>query len=304
MFDDKRKSDILSLMDKNNVERVLIQVPEGLKKDVQDLADFLEEHGIESYISIEPCFGACDLRDHDALSLGCDALLHIGHRDMGIETRVPVIYYEYPVSRDLVSVVKPFMKNINFKKVCLVTTLQFEGGLEKVREYMKRKGLDAFVGGSILGCDVSAAKKFEKEVEAFVFIGSGRFHPLGLRERVSKPVIFIDLENNSLENLSADTGKAEIRKEMKLQKAREFRNFAVLLSTKPGQRQVGVARRLRRKLDSLGKSVHILVADRMTPDKLLGLNVDVLVNTSCPRLTGDNEQFGKIILDAEDVDSL
>ena len=83
------KKEILDKIKMLGANRVLLQVPEGLKTKVQEISKELE--GLEVLISTEPCYGACDVRDHEAKQLGCDVVLHIGHSDFGVKTEVPVI---------------------------------------------------------------------------------------------------------------------------------------------------------------------------------------------------------------------
>ncbi|HIH73001.1 MAG TPA: S-adenosyl-L-methionine--L-histidine 3-amino-3-carboxypropyltransferase, partial [Thermococcaceae archaeon] len=49
--------EVLEKLRELNAKRVLIQTPEGLKKEAQFLAEFLEENGIESLISGEVNYG-------------------------------------------------------------------------------------------------------------------------------------------------------------------------------------------------------------------------------------------------------
>jgi diphthamide biosynthesis enzyme Dph1/Dph2-like protein len=61
---------------------------------------------------------------------------------------------------------------------------------------------------------------------------------------------------------------------------------------------------IKRKLESAGKRAYILTGDCFTPEKLLGLKIDVLINTACPRMRDDADLFGKVILKADDADEL
>jgi 2-(3-amino-3-carboxypropyl)histidine synthase len=144
----------------------------------------------------------------------------------------------------------------------------------------------------------------EDKVDCFLFIGSGRFHPLGLQENVSKPVFFLDLEKKNLTNFFREKGRMETLRIMRTQKAKDLKNFGIVVSTKPGQTNLGTAERVRDKLRSKGKNAYVLVADQLTPEKLIGLKIDVIVNTACPRMREDFEQFGKVILDPKDIDLL
>ncbi|MEM7819130.1 MAG: diphthamide synthesis protein, partial [Candidatus Aenigmatarchaeota archaeon] len=62
-------------------KKVLVQFPEGLKLRIQDIAKKLEKEGFNVVLCLEPCFGACDIRDEEAKRLGCEAILHIGHEE-------------------------------------------------------------------------------------------------------------------------------------------------------------------------------------------------------------------------------
>ena len=72
---------------------------------------------------------------------------------------------------------EPLLKKIKIpeKKVGLFTTVQFEHGVEKI------KNAQFIFAGSILGCHIDNVLKILKKVDAFLFIGSGDFHPISLR---------------------------------------------------------------------------------------------------------------------------
>lgn len=311
MFGRKRKEDMLKKLKKAKAKRVFLQVPEGLKTGAFELVDFLEGKGIEIFLSVEPCFGACDLRDREAKSLGCDLLLHVGHSDFGLKTKVPVIYEEFEIPCDPIPLLEWHLKKLDYDRVSLVTTIQFAHCLERVKKFLEGNGKKVYVGssgrlknGQILGCDHSSAKLLEGKVDCFLFIGSGRFHPLGLQEMVDKPVLFLDLEKKNLTNFLREKERMETLRIMRVQKAKDLRNFGIVVSTKPGQVNMEAAEGIKKKLKSAGKGVYILVADQLTPEKLIGLKIDVLVNTACPRMREDFEQFGKVILDPRDIDIL
>lgn len=308
MFDQKRKENILREL--KRAKKVFIQVPEGLKMHSLDLVDFLEGKGIEAFLSVDPCFGACDLRDREAKTLGCDLLLHIGHSDFGLKAKVPVIYEHYEIPCDPIPLLEYHLGKLErYKKIGLVTTIQFVHILEKVKNFLEEKNFEVRIGksskgveGQILGCDHSAGLSVQDKVDCFLFIGSGRFHPLGLQEIVSKPVLFLDLEKKNLTNFFREKTRLETLRTMRIQKAKEFQNFGIVVSTKPGQVNLKAAERMKNRLKSGGKNVYVLVADQLTPEKLIGLKIDVLVNTACPRMREDFEQFGKVILDPSDVE--
>ena len=67
-----------------------------------------------------------------------------------------------------------------------------------------------------------------------MFIGSGHFHPLALKG-TKKPIYVIDVEKKTAEKL--DTERFEKRRWANIYKARDARSFAILVSTKEGQKE-------------------------------------------------------------------
>ncbi|MCK4714410.1 MAG: diphthamide synthesis protein, partial [Candidatus Aenigmarchaeota archaeon] len=91
---------ILKKLKSLKAKKVFVQIPEGLKTRALEISGFLDKEGFETVTCVEPCFGACDLRDSEAKRLGCDALLHIGHTDFGLKTALPVVYEEWQLDFD------------------------------------------------------------------------------------------------------------------------------------------------------------------------------------------------------------
>jgi 2-(3-amino-3-carboxypropyl)histidine synthase len=303
--------DILPRLKRLRARRVFVQVPEGLKARVLEFSRALEEAGIRTFISLEPCFGACDIRDREARALGCDALLHVGHSDYGLKTCLPVIYEEYRIDFDPVPLLRKCLTDLKpFRRIGLATTVQYLPGLAKASTFLKSRGKKALLGsptkarhpGQILGCDYSAAKSIEPGVDCFLFLGTGTFHPLGLAMEVEKPVLFLDFEGTGLTDMAQEKRNLQKLRYAQIAKAGSARNFGILVSTKPGQAHPKQAEQARDKLESLGRRAWILVADQLTPSKLMGLQVEALVNTACPRIREDARLFKKPIISPEDID--
>jgi 2-(3-amino-3-carboxypropyl)histidine synthase len=312
MFEEKFMSSLLEKIRRHNGKRVLLQVPEGLKTSVQALLDFLGKNDVDVLLSVDPCFGACDLRSREAEELGCDLIVHIGHSDFGVKSRVPVIYEHYEMPMKALHILGAHEDKLKgFKRIGVVTTIQFVHELDDAKYFLEKNGFEPVIGksshgipGQILGCDHTAALSIEDQVDCFLYIGSGSFHPLGLQEKTGKPVMFIDVEKGNITSFLRERERLEIMRGMRIQKARDLQNFGIIVSTKPGQMKVGKAEAIKEKLKFIGKNVYILVADQITPEKLMGLKIDVLVNTACPRIREDASLFRKVVLNPEDVDLL
>jgi 2-(3-amino-3-carboxypropyl)histidine synthase len=303
---------VLKKIKDQTAKKIFIQVPEGLKTRVLGMASDLEKHGLETIISVEPCYGACDLRDREAKSLGCDLILHFGHSDYGIKSSLPVIYDELKMDFNPIPLLKNSLNDLRpYKKISLVTTMQFLSSLDRAKKFLQQNKKKIFIGtskrgkpGQVLGCDFSAAKNLESVVDCFLFMGSGTFHPLGLSMDVNKPVLFLDFEGSQLLELKDEKRRLQNIRLLQIEKAKSCKNFGVLVSTKPGQMRIKMAWESKRRLEKIGKNAWILVAGELTPDKLLGLQIDCLVNTACPRMREDSGLFKKPILDPDDLEKL
>lgn len=271
--------------------KILLQFPEGLRTKALEIAKKLEEKGNIVLISIEPCYGACDLRINEAKMLKCDKIVHLAHTRF-LKTDIPVEYIELKENFDL----SPLLKNldeINFEKIGIVASLQFVDAINKVKKYLESKGKKVFVGdgennekflypGQVLGCDFSQALKIADKVECFIVISSGKFHALGVALKTKKPVFLLNVEKGKLEKI--DTEEFIKRKIIAQELAKECKKIGIIVSTKPGQENIELAINLKRKIEEKGKQAYILVADEIKPEKVKYLGIECLINTACPRI--------------------
>jgi len=279
----------------------LLQVPDGLKRKALKIADELGD----VVIDCESCYGACDLAINEVKSLGCDKIIHFGHSKL-IETDVPV---EYKEIREKVEI--PLEKiEIKEKRIGLVSTLQFIDSLKKVKEFLEKNGKTVRIGkgksyaGQILGCDISSAKAIENEVDAFLYVGSGNFHPLGLALQTDKPVYFLNVEKNELEDLKQLKEKFLKQKYATIAMAKDAKNFGILVSIKPGQLNLKLAKEIKNRLEKKRNKAYILVFNEIKPEKLEGLELDCYINTACPRISIDNRiDFKKPILNPDEIEN-
>jgi 2-(3-amino-3-carboxypropyl)histidine synthase len=279
----------------------LLQIPDGLKRKALKIAD----ENDDVLIDCESCYGACDLAINEAKTLGCDKIIHFGHSKL-IESEIPVEYKEIRQEIDL-----PLEKiNIKEKRIGLVSTLQFIDSLGTVKKFLEENGKIVKIGkgkgyaGQILGCDISSAKAIEDGVDAFLFIGSGNFHPLGLALKTEKPVYFLNLEKNKLGDLKQLKEKFIKQRYATIALAKDAKNFGILVSVKPGQMNLELAKEIKKKLENKGKKAYILVFNEIKTEKLEGLDLDCYINTACPRIAIDNRtDFKKPILNPDEIES-
>jgi 2-(3-amino-3-carboxypropyl)histidine synthase len=284
---------------KLRAKRVFVQFPEGIRHKMADIAKQLEKEGFEAVICTEPCYGACDIRDEEADRLKCDALLHIGHEDYGVKSKLPVVYWEYFIDvNPLPALEKEFDKLKNYKKIGLITSLQFVKAIPIVKEYLEKKGKKVFVhkalqyDGQILGCRLDAGKTIENKVDCFLCISAGEFYGLGMVLQTDKPMLNLDLEKKTIESLEGK--KKKIQKIIAWNKSalKDAKRVGVLVSWKLGQLKSPYE--IKKKLENEGKEVFILAMDEIIPEKVEGLKLDALVNCSCPRIGIDDLERYKI----------
>jgi len=300
---------IMNKLESHRPKKIYIQVPEGLKTKVLDIASAIEERGIDVIIGCDPTYGACDLRDKEAKALGCDLLLHIGHTGFGIKACLPVIYEDYEIEIDPLPLLEKHIKNIPFKRLSLLTSAQFSSLLEPARLFLEKEGKKVVFAkqiknkreGLLLGCDWTAALPLEDKIDGYLFVGSGRFHPLGLARHTNKTVLSLNLESGELTDFTKEKRRLEQIKAFHIEEAKEKEKFGILLTMKQGQMLLKAAEQTKKTLEKLGKSVCVLAMDEITPEKIMGMDLDVLVNCACPRIDEDTSLFKKPILNPQDV---
>ena len=280
---------LVELVKEKHPERVLLQIPEGLRLKAIRIAQALENQGIETAISAEPCYGACDLREPNKVQ--CDMLVHIGHSKMN-NTSYNTIYFpwEIEVTQELGGIDFSVIKE---KKIGLLSTVQHLKMLDDVSDLLKKAGKEPVIGGQILGCNTENADKLD--VDAFLVIGSGQFHALGVKGKV----YVLDLEKRSI--TLTDPTLMEKKRYARIGKARDAKSFGILVSTKPGQMNMDQAIRIKKQLEERDKKAFILIMDNITEDKLLGIKLDAFINTACPRLSDD---LKITVINASDLDKL
>ncbi len=304
--------DLIKQLKEKKVKKVYVQFPEGLKTKMQEIADNLEKECFEVILSCEPMWGACDIRVHEAVDLGCDGIINIGHTSFGVTAKIPIFYWPYRLEYDpLPALEKEFYKIEKFNSFNLVSTAQHIECLPEVKKFLENKnkkvlafgkpGISKQVG-QVLGCDQAAA--LQGDADCILFVGSGRFHPLGIVYKTQKPVFSLSTDKNEIIDFSRERDKWIRIKLAQIEKAKEGKNFGIVVSTKPGQMYIRQAEVLKKKLEGMGKKSWILVMDFITKEKLMGLKLDALVNCACPRLDEDYQLFGMPVLNPADVDKL
>ena len=286
----------INQLKKTNYKTILLQLPEGLKTYSTRLIEFLENRGYKVFSTVEPCFGACDIPVDKAKLLKVDAIVHLGHNEFYRKiTDFPVVYVPIEIDINFKSDIDKF-KQLP-EKVGIITTVQHIKSIPKIKELLEKLNKKVFIGGQILGCWTDNAKRIENDVDCFLYVGSGMFHPLGLR--TDKKVYVYDVEKMELKNVTDLIKREERKRYARIFNAKECNNFGIIVSTKLGQFNLKTAENIKKIIENKGKKAFIFVSDIIKKDYLSGLNIDCIINTACPRLVDDD--FGIPILNVDEV---
>ncbi|MBI2084602.1 MAG: diphthamide biosynthesis enzyme Dph2 [Candidatus Aenigmarchaeota archaeon] len=302
---------VIGKLKKLKAKRVFIQFPEGLKNQkIQNIAKELEKSGFEPVLCMEATYGACDIRDTEARRLECDVILHVGHVDFGVKSEVPVVYWEYFLESDPIPILeKEFNKLDNYKNIGLVGSLQYMDKVPAIKKYLEEKGKKVFVAevegvkypGQILGCRLKSGKEVEDKVDAFLCVSAAKFYGLGLILNTEKPMLTLDVERKEITDIEHE--KKRIQKIIAWNKSafKDAKKVGILVSFKKGQLVMPYA--IKNYLEKkLKKEAYILAGDEITQEKIMGLKLDFLVSTLCPRVgTDDTDRYEIPMLNFDQV---
>lgn len=186
------------------------------------------------------------------------------------------------------------------RKFGLVTTVQHL----HVLKYVQKIVPGSVIGGQVLGCDVSAAKKISGKVEAFLFIGSGRFHPLQIAYETGRDVYCADpYTGNVLVITGRDVEQWRRRTQGAFLKFMDSKKVGIIVSVKPGQSGLKEAEEFKASTD---KEAYIFVFDTLDFSELENFpGIDCWVNTACPRIGyDDTNRVSKPIINLSDLKRL
>lgn len=272
--------------------RIGLQIPEGLLGELDRIVSFIEERGFEPVILADPCYGACDIPIWKAKILRLDAIIHLGHSEF-LKLDFPVFYVEvrqdFPEDK-LAREIEKIARDLGLERTALVSTVQY---VHKLRPLSEKLDLDVVIpraggarryDGQVLGCSIPRIEN----IDAWIFVGRGTFHPLGLFLASGKPVVIADPVSCSARLF--EEGERFLRMRMaRIELARDARKLGIVLSLKLGQMKLGKAMKLVEIARKNGRKAYLLAMDYITSTVLDQFHdLEAFVVVGCPRIALDD----------------
>lgn len=295
MFD-LQIEDIESWIRGRGFTSVALQLPEGLKIRATELSDrIFKDTGATAVILGYPCYGACDL--FTSYKNYAQGLVHFGHSPIPNLPQDPdVMYVEARAEADIAESVKRVAGTLP-SRIGLLASVQYVGLISKAKEVLESEGKTVFVGrgdsricypGQVLGCNCSAAVAVQDEVDCYLFLGEGDFHPLAATFGVERKVVILNPITGEVRSVDDVKDRILRRRFAAIELARPAEKYLVIVCGKIGQYRPTEAERISGLLREAGKEVYTLVTDEVSPQTLIPFKVDAYVNTACPRIAMDD----------------
>ena len=246
-------------------------MPEGLKTHAVIVAEELEKlTGASCIILADPCFGACDIPTN--IEDIADVLVQFGHSEIpSMNCSSSVLFVEVFFDIDVIPMLQKILPELS-PNIGLVTTVQHIRMLPGIRSWLEMNGIHVEIGqgddrikyaGQLLGCNVSAASSVKENVDQYIYIGSGDFHPLSVAITTSKPVTIIDPYVGDIRNMDALPDRILRQRHAAITRASNAQRFLILVSRKPGQMRLELAVKLRDMILKSGKHAEIVSMDEI-----------------------------------------
>jgi len=248
-------------------------------------------------LASRPCFGACDPPTSDEAPRA-DLAIVLGHAPIpnvpSVRTTVFVEMRE--AGGDAPGLAEKVRGAGIPRRLGLVASVQHLDLLGPLDAALRERGYSPRIGrgdrrlayaGQALGCNYTGAEELERDVDAFLFVGTGRFHPVGLALAVEQPVWSVDPLRGEVD-APVDRAALIRKRQLLVASVRDVRRWGILVSTFAGQNRRPTALALQAKARAHGREAEVLLAQRLDPTDLLGRDVDAFVCTACPRIALDD----------------
>ena len=197
------------------------------------------------------------------------------------------------------------------RKLGLATTVQFLDYVDEIKEFLEKNGKTIFIDkikqkyeGQLLGCDAGAAEKIKDNVDAFLYIGTGVFHPLGIALNIDKEVFCYDPLHAVMSRIDRkQVDRYNAKRKGAYLKFLEANEIGFLVSLKPGQNNFKKAVEWKSRLND--KNCYIFAFDTLDFNQVENFPfIECWVNTACNRILDDYGKFPKPLVDLADIEKM
>ena len=305
---------ILSEIRESRARRILLQAPNGLKQYMPLLAKCIAEHAeVEVLLHGEGLYGACYIGSFEYYkNLDIDLVIHLGHTPyppglgMTPESKPKIVYIpvysKLRLSDNALDRLHSRLKELNAHRIGVITSVQHVLEARRIARLLGDLGYNVvlprgfppyFMDGQVIGCDYRLALSVQGDVDAYVFVGGGLFHAIGLYLSTRKPVIKADPYRDSVEDVMA-LGERTLRiRYKKMLDAMDARRWGVIVGEEPGQYRPWLINKIIDLLRKRGLEYMVIVG-RKTDREFIANNdsewFQAFVITSCPRIPIDDLQ--------------
>jgi 2-(3-amino-3-carboxypropyl)histidine synthase len=299
--------ELFEALRKARPDRIVLQVPAGLIRNATELVDRLRTAtGTPVVLAARACFGACDFPSRDEAPRA-DVAVVLGHAPIpNVALPRPTYFVEMrEPAGDVERLAEMVERERLPRRLGLVASVQHLDLVPTLSDALAKRGFEVRVGrgdrrlayaAQALGCNYTGAEAVQADVEGFLFLGTGRFHPVGLAFAVDRPVWSLDPLQNTLEPPIDRAGLIR-RRLLTVATVRDARRWGILVSTFGGQNRSPTALALQERARARGREAEILMFDRLDPRDLEGRALDAYVNTACPRIAlDDSANYPKPVL--------
>jgi 2-(3-amino-3-carboxypropyl)histidine synthase len=306
---------IIEEVKRRGANRVLLQMPEGLKPLGFRLAKLLEgQIGVEVFVSGDPCYGACDLALGPKSRVEADLLIHLGHAEIpGEFVEENVIYVETRSDVPIDDLVQEAARMLNVERtIGLAANVQHIHQLDTAKGILEKNGKEVLIGrasgwlrypGQVLGCDYGSVRTIANKVDAIVVLSGGDFHAVGIPLATGKRTIVVDPFQRTVRDMT-EVCKELLRKRwVNIERFKETKRVGIIVGLKSSQMNIALARRLKQLIEESGRSAMLICATEVIPETLESFtDLESYVEVSCPRIsTDDQKRYRKPILNPEEL---
>ena len=308
--------EVLSILSRLKAKSILLEAPLGVRDLTFMLSLLIEDRvGIPIYHSGRPTWGFCDVDINNAKLVGVDAILHVGHVNplmyrsdckvyVGSISSIPVIYtpfyYDIKVPEDAIM---DICRALN-RYVYIAYPVNYEATTLQILKHIPKDV--SYEASVITGCYIDAMDKLDTYSQVLVIAG-GFFHALTFKiVNPNLKVLNYDPHRGKLYDVENYFRRIYALKVESIRKCLDAKSFAIILVNKPGQYNLKLAENVKKLLQKNNLKSITICTDEVS-NNLISLypDIDVFINTGCPRLAFDNiDQYEKPLINPSEVKTI